>query len=84
MLAYERLEPFGSLHDEQMHGAGVALQVNMNRKRGTEPVTAGHIFPALGRALGIGKVIELKDPKAMSKLLASRLFGFTGKKRRDR
>jgi hypothetical protein len=84
MLAYERLEPFGSLHDEQMHGAGVALQVNMNRKKGTEPVTAGHIFPALGKALGIGHVVELKDPKAMSKLIASKIFGHFGRRRRGR
>jgi hypothetical protein len=81
MLAYERLEPFGSLHDEQMHGAGVALQVNMNRKKGADTVTAGHIFPALGKALGIGKPLELKDPKAMSRLIMDRVFKFKGKKR---
>lgn len=84
MLAFERLEPFGSLHDEQMHGAMVALTVNLNRKKGVEPITAGHVFPALGKALGIGKAIELKDPKAMSKLIAQKLFGFTGKKRHGR
>lgn len=81
MLAFERLEPFGSLHDEQMHGAGVALAANLHRKKGTQPLTAGHIFPALGRALGIGKVIELQDKGAMSRLIASSLFGFRGKKR---
>lgn len=84
MIAFERLEPFGSLHDEQMHGSMVALTVNMNRKRGVEPITAGHVFPALGKALGIGQVIELKDPKAMSKLIAQKLFGHIGKKRRGR
>lgn len=82
MIAFERLEPFGPLHDEQMHGAIAALTVNLNRKKGADPVTAGHIFPALGKTLGIGKVIELKDPKAMSRLLAEKLFRFTGKKRR--
>ncbi len=81
MIAYERLEPFGSLHDEQMHGTGIAVTVNMNRKKGTEPVTAGHIFPALGKLLGVGKVIELKDPKAMSRLLGAKLFGHMRRKR---
>ena len=81
MMAFERLEPFGTLHEEQMHGALVALTINMNRKKGTEPVTAGHIFPALGKLLGIGQVIELKDKKAMSKLIMDRVFKFKGNKR---
>lgn len=81
MMAFERLEPFGSLHDEQMHGAIVALTTNLHLKKGARPISAGHVFPALGKALGIGKAIELKSKSAMSRLIGSALFGFRGKKR---
>lgn len=81
MLAFERLEPFGGLHDEQMHGAICALTANMNLKKGAEVRTPGHFFAALGKAMKIGQPIHLEDKKAMSALIMDKVFRFTGKKR---
>lgn len=81
MMAFERLEPFGTLHEEQMHGAICALTANLHLKSGSQPRTAGHFFPALGKLLGIGQVIELKDKKAMSALIIERVLKFKAKKR---
>lgn len=73
MMAFERLEPFGSLHEEFMAGQAPAMVFNMNRdpeKAG--PIRAAHIFPALGRELGIadeGKPILLADVDAQSALI---------------
>ena len=80
MLAFERLEPFGALHDEQMHGAICALTANLNLKKGAQPRTAGHFFAALGKAMKIGEPILLKDKKAMSTLIMEKVFRFKAKK----
>lgn len=81
MMAFERIEPFGGLHDEQMHGAICALTANLNRKKGAEIFTAGHFFAALGKITKAGQPIELADKKAMSSLIRDRVFRFVGKKR---
>jgi hypothetical protein len=82
MMAFERLEPFGSLHQEQMAGMICAVSINPNLKKGSEPTTPATFFPALARRLGVGKVIELADKVAHSKLIAERLFGGAVKKGR--
>lgn len=81
MLAFERLEPFGALHEEQMAGAICALTANMSLKKGVEPRTAGHFFAALGKAMKIGQPIHLEDKKAMSTLIMEKVFRFKAKKR---
>jgi hypothetical protein len=81
MMAFERIEPFGALHDEQMHGAICALTANLNRKKGSEPFTGGHFFAALGKATKVGQPIHLDDKKAMSALIRDRVFRFVRKER---
>lgn len=76
MLAFERLEPFGALHDEQMHGAICALTANINRNpKKTGVFSPGHFMAALGRAMKIDEPILLKDKRSMSELIASKVFG---------
>lgn len=82
MMAFERLEPFGSLHQEQMAGMICAVTINPNLKKGAEPKTPASFFPALAKRLGIGKPIELVDKVAQSKLIAEKLFGGVVKKGR--
>jgi hypothetical protein len=80
MMAFERLEPFGSLHQEQMAGMVCAVTLNPHLKKNAEPLTPSSFFPALAKRLGVGKVIELTDKVAHSKLIAERLFGGVVKK----
>jgi hypothetical protein len=75
MMAFERLEPFGSLHDEQMAGMICAVSMNPHLKKNAEPRTPSSFFPALAKRLGFGKPIELTDKMAHSKLIAAKLFG---------
>jgi hypothetical protein len=81
MIAFSRLEPFGALHDEQMHGAICALTANMNRKRGSDPMSSGNFFAALGREMKIGQPVFVEDKKAMSTLLMEKVFRFKKKPR---
>jgi len=82
MLAFERLEPFGALHDEQMAGAICALTANLNLKKGHEPRTPGHFFAALGRAMKIGQAVFVEDKKAMSQLIMEKVFRFKPRDKR--
>lgn len=76
MLAFERLEPFGSLHDEQMHGQVCATVANVQRdsKRKRTPFVASDFMASLRRALGDTEIV-LTDKKAMSTLILDRVFG---------
>jgi hypothetical protein len=75
MMAFERIEPFGSLHDEFMHGQVWAVVANTHRDtaKRPQPYAPSDGMPALGRALGKGddKPILLDDKDAQSKLIAS-------------
>ena len=51
MIAFERLEPFGPLHDELLAGRICATLVNLQQREGSDPVTPGDFFPALGSAV---------------------------------
>lgn len=82
MMAFERLEPFGSLHQEQMAGMICAVTLNPHLKKNSEPRTPASFFPALAKRLGFGKPIELTDKVAHSKLIAEKLFGGIVKKGR--
>lgn len=71
-MAFERIEPFGALHDEFMHGQQCALTFNANRDtEKSKALSAGDFMPALGRVLGKNaeKPILLDDPEEQSKLL---------------
>lgn len=52
MMAFDQLEPFGSLADEFRLGqiAAVAANVNRNEERRPEPFTAADFMPALAAA----------------------------------
>lgn len=82
MMAFERLEPFGSLHQEQMAGMVCAVSMNPHLKKNAEPTTPATFFPALAKRLGFGKPIQLGDKVAQSKLIAEKLFGGMVKKGR--
>jgi hypothetical protein len=61
-MAFERLEPFGSLHDEQMAGTISATVANVHRRKDRDPYSARHFHPALDDAL---KAAE-GPPKALT------------------
>lgn len=44
-MAFAQLEPFGGPVDDIRAGLGPAVQMNANRKEGTEPISALHFFP---------------------------------------
>ena len=74
MMAFERLEPFGSLHTEFVVGQVCAVVANVNRSRDTKPFAPDDFFPALARARNGYKErknepVLLDDPEAQSQLL---------------
>lgn len=81
-MAFERLEPFGGLHDELMLGqvAAVVANVNRNEKVRPEPFTPADFGPGLRKALGERAPVLLADPKAHSDMLLRRLFPGSAKK----
>jgi hypothetical protein len=85
MMAFERLEPFGSL--QQMLNFGQVCQViaNVNRdeKRRPQPYRASDFFPALAMAAGESsskapEPVLLEDPEAQSRLIKESIFGVKG------
>ncbi len=50
-MAFEQLEPFGALHQEQMAGAVCAVMANMHLKPGAKALAPADFMPALRRAL---------------------------------
>ena len=44
-MAFAQLEPFGGAVDDLRAGLGPAVNVNMNRAEGTEPITAMAFYP---------------------------------------
>ena len=51
-MAFEQLEPFGALHQEQLAGAVCAVLANIHSKPGAKPLGPADFMPALRRALG--------------------------------
>lgn len=80
-MAFEQLEPFGSLHLEQLIGTLCAVMANPHRKEGTDPFSAADFMPAL-RAAQRGWVPEIEPQplqmptaEAQAELVAQVLFG---------
>lgn len=70
-MAYERIEPYGAIHDEFIGGQLCALTANLHRDpKNGNPLNAGDFMPALGRLMGKGdEPISLDDPDKQSELL---------------
>jgi hypothetical protein len=70
-MAFERMEPFGTLHEEFMFGQLCALIGNVNRdsKARAEPFRGTDFMPALSGALKSDGPILLADPEAQSALI---------------
>lgn len=79
-MAFERLEPFGSLHLEAVVGQVCATLANIDRdpEKRREPFQARDFMPALDRAFdNAGRADEplfIDDPVAMSNLIRARIF----------
>lgn len=82
MMAFETLEPFGSL--PMMFGFGQVCSVLANLKRDPkerpEPYRASDFMPALAEAMGRSAVEKaepmlLEDPEEQSRLIKSAIFG---------
>jgi hypothetical protein len=80
MMAFERLEPFGSLAEEYRIGKIAATLANVHRSAEAQPFGPEDFMPALRRAMdGYAPPpppIEL-DPEAHAALLDATLFGHT-------
>lgn len=50
-MAFERLEPFGALHQEAMFGRVCAVLANLHLPKEREPFEAADFAPALRRAV---------------------------------
>ncbi len=80
-MAFERLEPFGSLHAEFLAGQVCATLANLQRdpRQRSQPWTASDFMPALARALADAgprnTPSHVDDPEAMSRLIKSAVFG---------
>lgn len=76
-MAYELIEPYGSVHDEFMHGQLCALTANINRGANSAARAGYDFMPALREHLGkqaSGEEILLDDPEAQSALIMERVF----------
>lgn len=75
-MAFSTLEPFGSLHDEFMHGQVAAVIANVNRdpKRRADPFGASDFMPALADSMPAPPPVLLDDPQAQGDLLMGALF----------
>ena len=51
MMAFERLEPFGSLHHEMMAGRICATLANLHISKGAQALTPADFMPALNSAM---------------------------------
>lgn len=76
--AFERIEPFGGLHDELMAGQIAAVTANVHRdpkkSQAFEPADFG---PGLRRIKADAEPALLADPEAHSDLLMRKLFAGT-------
>lgn len=85
MMAFERLEPFGSLHDQYGFGTIAATIGNVNRdpKSTPEPFSPQDFMPALRKALAhyepdAPKLIGADlTPDQLSNLIDAQIFGRT-------
>ena len=74
MMAFERLEPFGALHQMYAFGQVCATLANVHRSKEQQPFRPWDFFPALALEVGAGKTgdgkpVLLKDPEAQSQLI---------------
>jgi hypothetical protein len=85
-MAFERLEPFGGLHEELMAGQIAAVTANVHRdpKKQPEPFTAADFGPGLRQTIVKPEPILLEDPEAQSLLLMSKLFPAEAKKLQEK
>lgn len=80
-MAFERIEPFGSLHLEALFGQVCATLANVHRdpQKRSEPWTARDFMPALDATMGNAERAQdpvfIDDPEAMTALIKSRIFG---------
>ncbi len=76
-IAFYELEPFGSLHEEQMAGQICAAVVNGYRDPKKDPLRPSDFFSPLKREVGedSDEPILLDDPEAQSQLIKARVFG---------
>jgi hypothetical protein len=51
MMAFERLEPFGSLHHEMMAGRICSTLANMHLTKGAQALTPADFMPSLHSAM---------------------------------
>ena len=51
MMAFERLEPFGSLHHEMMAGRICATLANLHLNKGAQALTPADFMPSLYSAM---------------------------------
>lgn len=82
MMAFERLEPFGPLHQEFLFGQLCATLANVHRdpQKRSKAWEPRDFMPALSRALdlahpGDDEPIFIEDPVAMSNLIRAKVFG---------
>lgn len=78
MMAFEGLEPFGSLHTEQMFGQVCATLLAPHMTKGKKPPSPSDFFPALRRFLDGYRpegAILLDDLEAQSQLIKQQIFG---------
>lgn len=78
MMAFERLEPFGSLHLESVIGQVCAVTANVHRGPKSDVSRPSDFMPNLARFLGEGAEAEpilLDDPEAQSALIMEQVFG---------
>lgn len=79
MMAFEGLEPFGSLPEDFRIGQVAAVIANVNRdtERKSAPFTAADFMPALRAAYQPveSRAMLLDDPEAQSALFDTIIFG---------
>lgn len=75
-MAFERMEPFGSLHEELMFGQVCAAITNPHMPKG-KSAKATDFMPALRAALRASTESEptlLQDPEAQAALIKASIF----------
>lgn len=77
MMAFDRLEPMGALHQMYAFGQVCATLANVHRTKDRDPFRPWDFFPALAREVGVqsgskaapDKPVLLDDPEEQSRLL---------------
>ena len=79
MMAFESLEPFGSLADDLRAGQVCAAVFNVHRTQESDRVfTPSDFMPALAEARNAskpGELVFLEDPEQMTALIKRQVFG---------